>query len=309
EQGLVVAEALKLRNARKHRHGGVGFRAGAFSHGDDSPAPNGNTEQGMVLHDGADAADGLILGGIPKRFAPQTGLAGELVNKHMEEYVESELARRKRNAVEALEQQSSHQDGTSQSARGFDSVATVGGKQVETQRALLGKLQEIDLGDEARARNIAMTERARRRLQGLAAEDEEVPGSPPKKARLGPDGKPWRPRNRRGSDDIKRDQLVEEFLSENRLDVYDMAPETTAPETGMDEEELAADDRIAEQFRRDFMDAMSQRHRRRKPAINAVPRPKANQDEILKGPKLGGSRNARAAMRDLLLKEQVRKQR
>jgi hypothetical protein len=38
--------------------------------------------------------------------------------------------------------------------------------------------------------------------------------------RLGKDGKPWRPRNRRGSDDIKRDQLVEQFLHENRCESF-----------------------------------------------------------------------------------------
>ena len=91
------------------------------------------------------------------------------------------------------------------------------GRQVESQRVLHGKLLEIDLGDEARARNIEMTERARRRLKGLGAdEDEESAGGRHKRPRLGPDGKPWRSKNRRGSDDIKRDQLVEEFLSENR---------------------------------------------------------------------------------------------
>lgn len=37
-----------------------------------------------------------------------------------------------------------------------------------------------------------------------------------KKPRLGRDGKPWRGRNRRGSEDMKRDKLVEEFLHENR---------------------------------------------------------------------------------------------
>jgi hypothetical protein len=56
------------------------------------------------------------------------------------------------------------------------------------------------------------------------------------------------------------------------------------------------------------MEAMAQRSRRRRPA--QPPKPGAKKpDEILKGPKLGGSRNARAAMRDLLLKEQVSKQR
>lgn len=38
----------------------------------------------------------------------------------------------------------------------------------------------------------------------------------PKKVRLGRDGKPWRGRKRRGSDDVKRDQLVEQFLHENK---------------------------------------------------------------------------------------------
>jgi hypothetical protein len=137
-----------------------------------------------------------------------------------------------------------------------------------------------------------------------------------------------RQRNRRGSDAIKRDQLVEEFLSENRrkwlyfrplplvvlavcanaspVDVYDLQSEQAANPADFGEEDGAADDRIADEFRRDFMEAMAQRNRRRRPAQNSKPGAK-NTEEILKGPKLGGSRNARAAMRDLLLKEQQRK--
>ena len=34
--------------------------------------------------------------------------------------------------------------------------------------------------------------------------------------RLGRDGKPWRGRKRRGSDDVKRDKMVEDVLRENR---------------------------------------------------------------------------------------------
>lgn len=181
------------------------------------------------------------------------------------------------------------------------------GKQAESQRVLHGKLLEIDLGDEARARNIEMTERARRRLEGLGADElEESAGVRHKKPRLGPDGKPWRSRNRRGSDDIKRDQLVEEFLSENRLDIYDVQPEQPVTLTGLEDEEMAADDRIAEEFRREFMDVMSQR-RRRKPAAQPAKPGAKKEEEVLKGPKLGGSRNARAAMRDILLKEQEKK--
>ena len=89
--------------------------------------------------------------------------------------------------------------------------------QAESQRVMHGKLLEIDLGDEARARNVEMTERARRRLQGLGADGDEgeTQQRKPTTTRLGPDGKPWRGRKRRGSEDIKRDQLVEQFLHEN----------------------------------------------------------------------------------------------
>jgi hypothetical protein len=87
---------------------------------------------------------------------------------------------------------------------------------------------EVDLGDEVRSRNEALTDRARRRMQGEALEEDEQAGAagapaasqPAGKVRLGRDGKPWRPRNRRGSDAIKRDQLVEEFLKENRCKAY-----------------------------------------------------------------------------------------
>lgn len=62
-------------------------------------------------------------------------------------------------------------------------------------------------------------------------------------------------------------------------------------ETQLDDQQ-AADDRVAEQFRRDFMDAMQSR-RRTRPAAKPV----ANV-EAPRGPKLGGSRSARAAMRE-----------
>jgi len=79
EEGLSVAEVLRLRNARKHKLGGVGFRAGLGSHADDA-------ENALVVRDGTDSAtpeDSTIIGGVEKRFAPQTGMVGELVNKHM----------------------------------------------------------------------------------------------------------------------------------------------------------------------------------------------------------------------------------
>jgi hypothetical protein len=89
EEGLLVADVVRRRNARKHRHGGVGvgFRAGPVGLGDGrATSEENNTDQRLVLHGNADAqqgAESAVIGGISKRFAPQTGLVGELVNKHM----------------------------------------------------------------------------------------------------------------------------------------------------------------------------------------------------------------------------------
>lgn len=70
-----VAEALRLRNARKARLKGVGFRPeGAPKLSDEM-----STERSLVLKDDTDAMEY----GISRRFTPQAGLVGELVNRHM----------------------------------------------------------------------------------------------------------------------------------------------------------------------------------------------------------------------------------
>lgn len=83
EEGLSVAEILRLRNARKSRLRGVEFRP---EQGPRDGNTATNTEQSLVLKGNAgDAAKGsdALVGGMTRRFAPQTGLVGELVNKHM----------------------------------------------------------------------------------------------------------------------------------------------------------------------------------------------------------------------------------
>jgi hypothetical protein len=72
------------------------------------------------------------------------------------------------------------------------------------------------------------------------------------------------------------------------VDIYDV-PEITEA-TGDDQ---AADDRIAEQFRRDFLDQVASKNVRK----TAPPPPGPGGKDQPKGPKLGGSRSARAAMR------------
>lgn len=69
-----------------------------------------------------------------------------------------------------------------------------------------------------------------------------------------------------------------------------------------DADGTTADDRLAEQFQRQYMDDMARRRQRKKPAQPSAP--PAPGEDVLKGPKLGGSRNARAAVRDALLKKE-----
>ena len=74
------------------------------------------------------------------------------------------------------------------------------------------------------------------------------------------------------------------------MEIYD------EPEVELPNDDQAADDRIAEQFRRDFMDAISSRRQRSSHAAKKTAGAKV--DDKPRGPKLGGSRNARAAMRE-----------
>ncbi|KAI0974483.1 hypothetical protein F4678DRAFT_378583 [Xylaria arbuscula] len=297
---LSLSEALRLRNARKSRLRGVIFSAD--NNAQPGASEGGDDELSLMIREEEKKAMDQSIAAANKRFAPQTGLSGEIINKHMEEYIEAELAKRHHATSDPKRLLSSNQAGGS--ATHTESTTDKG---EEKHTALTGKLFEVDLGDEVRSRNAAMTDRARRKLQGLAVEDEES-SERRKKARLGRDGKPWRSKNRRNSDDIKRDQLVEDILRENRLDVYETPTPPPGPNAGGEEEDGAADDRIAEEFRREFLDAMAERQRRRKP-VGPPTKPGAKkEEEVLKGPKLGGSRNTRAAMRDLLLKKEREKE-
>lgn len=73
---LSVAEVLRLRNARKSRPKGVEFRPEGAPK-DETPA-----EAALLPGDDAQNSDATELG-MSRRFAPQAGLVGELVNKHM----------------------------------------------------------------------------------------------------------------------------------------------------------------------------------------------------------------------------------
>lgn len=69
----VLAEALRRRNIHRNRPKGVAFRADANR--------EMNIKEETKSEDENETTGGLIP--IQKRFAPQTGIIGELVNKHM----------------------------------------------------------------------------------------------------------------------------------------------------------------------------------------------------------------------------------
>jgi hypothetical protein len=154
------------------------------------------------------------------------GVLGMAADQAREEYIEAEMARR--HADETSREEGPERTRTSApkpspppSSRPVFATDTLPARTGRARHAvqMRGRLQEIDLGEEARRRNEAMTERARRRLQGAEAVDDEesdASGAQRKQSRLGPDGKPWRGRKRRASEDARRDELVEAVLRENR---------------------------------------------------------------------------------------------
>lgn len=79
EGGLSVAEALRLRNARKSRLKGVEFRPETATTVVEQLT---HDEHGIGAQHKDEVAEAIELG-VSRRFAPQAGLVGELVNKHM----------------------------------------------------------------------------------------------------------------------------------------------------------------------------------------------------------------------------------
>lgn len=122
-------------------------------------------------------------------------------------YIDSELA--KRRLIE--DSQPSNDPRSILPTADYTTLSSNRTGEVSRQPAALGKIQEVDLGEDVRDKNVARTNRL---LNGEEAEENIQ--HKPTKVRLGRDGKPWRGRKRRGSDDVARDKLVEDILRENR---------------------------------------------------------------------------------------------
>ncbi|ESZ98904.1 hypothetical protein SBOR_0762 [Sclerotinia borealis F-4128] len=293
QEALNIAEILRLRKQRK-KIGGVEFRAESKMREGMNGEVNGDA---LVKYEEKDAEDVQPDGGLSlRRFAPQMGVVGSGVDKHMMAYIESKLGH---------DSQSANSPFTNPRAESLKDESIQLSKELQRAPTTMGRLLEIDLGEEARVRNAHRTEMARRKAAGETIELEET-AQPPSKPRLGRDGKPWRGRKRRGSDDIQRDALVDAILHENRLEIYEPVPTPSSTQ----QEGLANDEEVAEKFRRDWEEASSHATLQRQLTVSqraAKEKKKPGQEKTeeeayMKGPKLGGSRSARAAMRESMLK-------
>lgn len=302
---LSIADILRHRRDSQRKKGGVEFSREVPT----SSTLDFSTSSSAIADVGAPDEQAISL-----RFAPQTGHITEETDKHMYDHSFSSFVSVKQAATDIIrmayvDREYAHRSASTQNkpnvssnVGSHDAIRRISTPEAPTRNpASLGKLHEIDLGPSAKLQNIARTEAA------ITGSPSSPP--PPKKApkvRIGRNGKPYIPkprpdRKRRNSADIARDKVVETILSETKLEVYDEPlSDNTAGATGdqgsVDQE--AADDRLAEQFRRDFIDAMNQRKEKanKMPGYGAAGT-KAG-DEKAKGPKLGGSRSARAAMKE-----------
>jgi hypothetical protein len=81
DDALSVSEALRLRNGRKSRLRGVTF--GLDSNTKTGGAEEYDDELSLMIREEEKKAIEQSMLAANKRFAPQTGLSGEIVNKHM----------------------------------------------------------------------------------------------------------------------------------------------------------------------------------------------------------------------------------
>ncbi|CAK48903.1 hypothetical protein AnigIFM59636_010573 [Aspergillus niger] len=298
-----TADILRSRRLQRARKGGIEFSA-------TSRPPAGKNSQTAVSTVAEEDQENERLRAMCDRFTAHTGQTVD-VDKHMYgspslfpcfacapaamatnkirmDFIESEMAKRYRRDMPTEIAMHDTPSATEPKAAALSSADLP-----QRGPASLGKLHEIDLGHETKLQNIARTEAATKRLAGDGGQTPPTEQSPgPKMAPANGDQKTWRNRKRRTSEDIERDRLVEEVLRESKLDVYE-GPEEEGDEA-VGEDGQAADDRVAEQFRRDFLDAIQSRRR-----VARARNTKTTKPDAPRGPKLGGSRSARAAMREM----------
>ncbi|KAI5211386.1 hypothetical protein AUEXF2481DRAFT_1279 [Aureobasidium subglaciale EXF-2481] len=201
------------------------------------------------------------------RFVAPTGHIASADDKHMMAYVDSKLARLTPSHEASTSSTSTHPTSTPAEPASASTAVTPAHNTVSSIPASHGHLDEVNIPKPSHP-STTTTIRSQKRPR-----------------------KPWH--SRRTSADIARDALVDQILQESALHTYSSTPAPPPPA----QEEGDADERMAEEFKRNFYAAAEERASRR--GGHAAPLPPtfgANKLESIKGPKLGGSRSQRAAM-------------
>lgn len=224
-------------------------------------------------------------------------------------YVDSRIDALKSIDLPHHEQQSTSQSHSQRSEQTKSATTNFGASSQLATTA--GKIQEIDLGPSSRHANMLQTTAALE--HGNVSQDGTIGRNGKKQKRrtgLGPDWKPWRnKRNRRTSEDIKRDALVESIMAES-LGRTPLNPNDASMGKGPtavvndDAEGQDADESMLLAFQKEYYDAQQSRQARKPPPLAGKEK---EADAKSKGPRLGGSRSARAAMHKSLQDAELKK--
>lgn len=214
------------RRPRVMRKGGIGFSA-------KSQLGHGHGQQLALAPTAGDPEEDKIRA-MNERFTGYTGQSDDVdrhmyeaplaikigscvgwTNKIRMEYIDSEMAKRYQPHAQVP-----NSDIAQPTSKEVTANLSFHGQQQQREPASLGKLHEIDLGQEATLRNIARTEAATRKLAG----DEDFPSGGADivsgATRSAPGGKSRRARQQRTDADIERDRLVEEVLRESKCELF-----------------------------------------------------------------------------------------
>ncbi|KOS19741.1 hypothetical protein ESCO_000983 [Escovopsis weberi] len=293
EQESAAAAALRLRTSRRAaRLRGMGFKS--------DTQPRSETPSQALVHKDPDAThDAAVASGVDSRFMHQTGLLTILDDVHITSKHHPNRASSPSPSDDDNRDSNSDQDPDQDKDRKpAPAPAGIHSRAKDHQPARHGKLFEVAIPDDVRKdskgkdkdRDREKDAAKRRRMHDPRDKDARRPG--------------------RTSDDMERDAMVEQFLHENRLDVYDVAEPSASSSRYAPGKDFSADARLAEQFRRQYYEDLALRRKKRRPALSKKEQQQqraAQATEVLKGPKLGGSRNQRAAIRNILLQQQGEK--
>ncbi|KAL1306690.1 hypothetical protein AAFC00_005360 [Neodothiora populina] len=290
EDGLRKRPSVLQRRPGNKRGAGLAFTSAASTrlkeaHQDDGDSQALTTATTTITNPGTSLTEQAS-----SRFVAPTGQVVKLDDKHMMAFIDSKLAE-----LRAGNQSGSAANTTAHRASGMDPNNALRDEEANSAAASTPSLATA---------TATCSNQSQAPLTASSSHIQPRPKAP----RLGRDGKPFRTRKERNQPsefDKTRDLMVEQILREAPLEnIYEdrassrhskpsVGPQSNA--TGVVEagHNVEADLLVATRFQEEFV---AQREARQQRKHAAAP-PAGGKNEPSRGPKLGGSRSQRAAMR------------